>query len=541
MTDRKPNSNLLHGISPRDAEAVRSRLRAGASRREVIAGLMAAGLSATIAGSLVTAAGNAIAATPKKGGRIRVAGNSTSTADTVDPAKQSLSTDYSRCTMFYNGLTRLDETLAPQLELAASIEDTKATDWVIKLRSGVRFHDGKPLTADDVVYSLVRHKDPAVGSKAKALADQIVEAKATGPNEVRVKLSAPNADFPVVLGTYHFLIVKDGTKEFATAVGTGPYKCKEFSPGIRSVATRNGEYWKSDKAFLDEIEFVGIPDESARLNALLSGDLQMAAAISPRSTGRVKSTAGFEVFETKSGNYNDIVMRQDADPSKNPDLVLALKYLMNREQMLTTVFQGYAALGNDQPIDPSNRFFNKDIPQRAYDPDKAKFHLQKSGLGTSPITLHAMSGTTQLDTAMVMQQSAQQIGMNLDVKRMPADGYWSNVWMKLPITTGNINPRPSADILFTLFFKSDSTWNESGWKNETFDKLLSEARSETDLAKRKQMYGEMQLLVRDHCGVGIPLFISFLDAHASKLKGLRPIPTGGLMGYSFSEDVWLDA
>jgi peptide/nickel transport system substrate-binding protein len=541
MVDHTPNLDMDKAVSRNDADLVCAAMRGGASRREIIAWLTAAGMSTALAGSVVTAARDVLAATPRKGGRIRVAGNSTSTADTVDPAKQSLSTDYSRCTMFYNGLTRLDETLTPQLDLAESIEDVKATEWIIKLRSGIRFHDGKPLTAADVVYSLLRHKDPAVGSKAKALAEQIVEVKASGPNEVRVKLSAPNADFPVVLGTYHFLIVKDGTTDFTTAVGTGPYKCKEFSPGIRSIGVRNAEYWKPGKPYLDEIEFIGIPDESARLNALLSGDLQLCAAISPRSTGRVKSTPGFEVFQTRSGNYNDLVMRQDAEPSKNPDLVMALKYLMNREQMLTTVFQGFAVLGNDHPIDPSNRFFNREIPQRAYDPDKAKFHFQKSGLGNTPIVLHAMSGTTQLDMAMVLQQSAQQIGMNLDVKRMPADGYWSNVWMKLPITTGNINPRPSADILFTLFFKSDSPWNESGWKNERFDKLLIEARSETDVAKRKQMYGEMQLLVRDQCGIGIPLFISFLDAHSSKLKGLQPIPTGGLMGYSFGEHLWLEA
>jgi len=528
-------------LSVHDQTLIRSALRKGATRREMMAWLMAAGMSAAAAGSIVTGATQALAETPKKGGRIRVAGNSSSTADTVDPAKGSLSTDYSRCTMFYNGLTVLDERLAPQLELAESIENSKATVWTIKLRKDVAFHDGKKLTAADVVYSLTRHMDPAVGSKAKSLAQQMQEVKATGANEVTVTLSAPNADFPVVLGTSHFLIIKDGTKDFATAVGTGPYTCKEFAPGVRSVAVRNANYWKSGKAHVEEIEFIGIPDENARTNALLSGDLQFAAAVSPRSTKRVLSTPGYGIFETKSGNYNDLIMRQDADPSKNPDLVLALKHLFNREQLRSAVFQGHAVVANDQPVDPSNRFFDPGVAQRAYDPDKAKFHLQKSGLANTAIPLYAQAGSTALDTALVLQQAGQQIGLNLDVKRMPSDGYWSNVWMKHPLTMGNINPRPSADILFTLFFKSDSPWNESGWKSERFDQLLLDARAETDLAKRKQMYGEMQLLVRDKCGIGIPLFISFLDGHTSKLKGLRPIPTGGLMGYNFAEHVWLEA
>jgi peptide/nickel transport system substrate-binding protein len=152
-----------------------------------------------------------------------------------------------------------------------------------------------------------------------------------------------------------------------------------------------------------------------------------------------------------------------------------------------------------------------------------------------------MASSTMLDHAVVMQQAAQQIGLAIDVKRMPADGYWSNVWMKQPLTMGNINPRPSADVMFTLFFKSDSTWNESAWKNEQFDKLLVLARAETDEAKRLQMYGEMQTLVNEHCGIGLPVFLSILDAHTSKLKGLKPIPTGGLMGYAYAENVWLES
>ncbi len=528
-------------LGAHDVASIQRALRTGATRRELMSWLMAAGMSAAAAGSVVANATGALAQTPKKGGRIRVAGNSTSTADTVDPAKGSLSTDYSRCTMFYNGLTVLDESLTPQLELAEAIENSKATVWTIKLRKDAAFHDGKKLTADDVVFSLARHMDPAVGSKAKSLAQQMKEIKATGPNEVTVTLAAPNADFPVVLGTSHFLIVKAGTTDFSKAVGTGPYTCKEFTPGVRSVAVRNPNYWKSGRAHVEEIEFIGIPDENARTNALLSGDLHLAAAVSPRSTKRVLSTPGYAIFETKSGNYNDLIMRQDADPSKNPDLVLALKHLFNREQLRSAVFQGHAVVANDQPVDPSNRFFAAGVPQRPYDPDKAKFHLQKSGLANTSLPVYAQAGSTALDTALVLQQAGQQIGLNLDVKRMPSDGYWSNVWMKHPLTFGNINPRPSADILFTLFFKSDSPWNESGWKNERFDQLLLEARAETDVAKRKQMYGEMQTLVRDKCGIGIPLFISFLDGHSSKLKGLRPIPTGGLMGYNFAEHVWLEA
>ena len=140
--------------------------------------------------------------------------------------------------------------------------------WTFKLRKGVTFHDGKELTAADVVYSLNRHKDKAVGSRANALATQMEEIKATGTHEVKIKLAAPNADLPVILGTWHFFIIKDGTTDFKTAIGTGPYKVKEFTPGIRTVGVRNENYWKPGKPYLDEIELIGIPDEAARVNAL---------------------------------------------------------------------------------------------------------------------------------------------------------------------------------------------------------------------------------------------------------------------------------
>ena len=479
---------------------------------------------------------------PRRGGQIRAAGYSSSTADTLDPAKQTLSTDYVRCNMVYNTLTALDGNLAPQPELAERIESDRATVWTLKLRKGVTFHDGKPLTSADVVYSLQRHLDPAVGSIAKPLAAQMVEIKATGPDEVRITLAAANADFPVVLGTFHFHIIKEGTKEFATAIGTGPYKCKEFAPGVRTIGVRNENYWKPGKPYLDEIEFFGIPDETARVNALLAGDIHIAGGITPRSTRQIKSQPGLSVFETPAGVYTDLIVRLDVPVTGSLDFALALKYLQDREQMRDAIWQGFAAIGNDHPVPPSNRFCNADLPIRTFDADKAKFHFQKSGIGTTAVPIvvsPAAAGSTEM--AVMLQEAGRKIGLNLEIRRVPADGYWANYWLKSAVGFGNINPRPSVDILFTLFFKSDAPWNESAFKDAKFDQLLAAARGETDNAKRKQMYGDMQAMIRDTSGIGLPLFNSYLDGHIGKLKGLSPIPVGGMMGFNFAENVWLDA
>jgi peptide/nickel transport system substrate-binding protein len=391
------------------------------------------------------------------------------------------------------------------------------------------------------VWSVMRHKDPASASKAKVLADQIESAKASGPNEVTFVLSAPNADLPVILGTFHFHIVKEGTTDFNAGIGTGPFKVKEFKPGVRSLMVRNDAYWKPGRPYLDEIEFVGIGDESARVNALLSGGMDMIGSVNPRSVERVKGTPGYAIFTTQSGQYSDLVMRKDMGPGANPDFVMGMKYLFDREQMKKTIALDYAVVGNDQPIDPTNRFHFAGLPQRAFDLDKAKFHLQKAGITGSVPVVASPAALYSVEIALVLQQTAQRAGLNLDIKRMPADGYWSNHWLNSPVGFGNVNPRPSADVLLTQFFQSGAAWNESRWKSEKFDGLLLASRAETDLAKRKQMYADMQTMIHNEAGIGIPLFLASIDGHSSKLKGLTPIPLGGLMGYNFAENVWLEA
>lgn len=512
-------------------------------RRRVLQALLAAGATMSAGGILLGGdlAQAQVQHRPKRGGRIRVASLSSSTADTLDPARGALSTDYARHYMIYSGLTQFDRNLTPQLALAERIDDTDRTVWHIKLRRGVQFHDGKTLTAADVAYSLRRHQDPAVGSKMKAVVDQFADVKALGANELEIRLNGPNADLPAILADSHFLIVKDGVTDFRTAVGTGPYRVKEFNPGVRTVAVRNENFWKPGKPYLDEIELIGIPDESSRVNALLSGDVQLVNAVNPRSTKRIRASQNHAVLETKSGLYTDLIMRHDMAPTRHPDFVLAMKYLLDRELINRALFRGYAVVANDQPIPPGHPYYFADLPQRAYDPERARFHLRKANLLNIRLPVYASPAAEgSVDMASLLQEAAATIGLKLAVNRVPADGYWSNHWMKHPLGFGNTNPRPTADMLFSQLFKSDATWNVSGWKNAQFDELLLKARGEADEAKRKQMYGDMQVLVHEKCGVGVPVFISLIDGYDRRLKGYGSIPTGGLMGYSFAEHVWWD-
>lgn len=495
-------------------------------------------LAATAGGLLVPQAALA-APKPKHGGHIKVSCISSSTADTLDPAKGALSTDYVRHYMLYSGLTQFDRQMRARPALAEAMESDDRINWTIKLRRGVTFHNGKALTADDVVYSLLRHKDPAIGSKVKEIADPFVSVKAVGKHEVHLRLSGANADLPAMLATSHFLIVEDGAKGFKTANGTGPYRLKLFKPGVRTIVVRNPDYWKPGRPYLDQVELIGIPDEVSRVNALLSGDVQLVNAVNPRSTRRIGGRYG--VMETKSGLYTDLIMRQDQRPTRNPDFVLAMKYLIDRDLVRRALYRGYATIANDHPIPPTSPYFNAELPQRPHDLDRAKFHLKRAGLTGVRLPIYCSPAADgSVDMASVLQEYGARVGLKLAVNRVPSDGYWSNHWMKHPMSFGNTNPRPTADLLFSLFFKSDAPWNESGWKNETFDRILIEARGERDEARRKQLYGYLQYLVHSKCGVSIPVFISNLDGYDRRLKGLSPIPLGGLMGYNFADHVWWD-
>lgn len=518
------------------------------SRRQLVGGALGAGALAAASGLRLGSHEPARLVArqprwgpPRYGGRIRVSSMSSSTSDTLDPAKGALSTDYVRHNMFYNGLTRYDRSLNAQPELAESIETSDQKLWRVKLRKGVVFHDGTPLTSADVTYSLLRHKLPETASKVATIADQFEQVRADGRDEVLIELAGPNADLPALLAQTQFLILKDGTKQFRTANGTGPFRCLEFTPGERTIGVRNPDYWKHGRPYLDAIELIGIPDEISRVNALLSGDVHLINAVSPLSTRRISNSNGYAVIATPSGLYTDLIMQQTMLPSGNPHFVLAMKYLFDRELVRRAIFGGYATIANDQPIPPTNRYFNAEIPQRHYDPDKARFHLKMAGLTGTRLAIYASPAAEgSVDMASVLQEYGSKIGLSLAVNRVPADGYWPTHWMKHPLTFGNINPRPTADQLFSLFFKSDAPWNECGWSNPAFDRLLLEARGESDEQRRKQLYGEMQQLVHDQSGVAIPVFISLIDGHDERLKGLYPIPIGGMMGYLFADQVWWD-
>ena len=167
--------------------------------------------------------------------------------------------------------------------------------------------------------------------------------------------------------------------------------------------------------------------------------------------------------------------------------------------------RGFAEIANDQPIPPMSPYHNAELAPSAFDPDKAKVLFEKAGVLGQPIPVVASdAATSSIDMAMILQQAGADIGMKFDIQRVPSDGYWSNYWLKAPVHFGNINPRPTPDIMFSLLYASDAPWNESQFKSEKFDAMLLEARGELDFAKRKAIYDDMQVMVCERGRHGDP-------------------------------------
>jgi peptide/nickel transport system substrate-binding protein len=523
-----------------DDEMVANAIRRGATRRELLQLLMASGVGLTMGGSLVSKAHAETANEPKKGGHLITAVWHGSTADTLDPAKASSAPDYIRCTSSYNRLTYLDENSNVQMELADTVKTDDAKTWTITLKPDVTFHSGKTLTSADVVFSLQRHIDPATGSKVNSIAKQMAEISAVDALTVKIVLANSNADLPTILALTHFLIVADGTTDFSKGNGTGPFMVDSFDPGVRSYHKRNPHYFKPGLPHLDSYELFAIEDNSSRVNALISGQIHVAASVNPRDMRQLDASGVARAIPESSGNYTNLNMRLDMDPGRNKDFVEGIKYLLDRETILKSALRGLGEIANDQPVPPLNRYHNPNIKPRAYDPDRAKSLFKKAGVLGQKIPLIASdAATSSVDYSTILQRSAANIGLDLDVQRMPADGYWSSYWLKAPFHAGNINPRPTPDILFSLLYQSDAPWNESHYKSEKFDTMLVEARGMLDEKKRKDIYWDMQEMVSNDAGTAIPCYIADITGLASSVKGWKTNPLGGMMGYVFPEYCWL--
>ena len=510
-------------------------------RRDFVLGATGLGISVSMASMAVD---RVLAESgPKRGGTLRIGTYTGSTDDSLDPAKALHSTDFVLMYALYNNLVELDVNKQPIPELAVEWEANRdASEWTFKLRQGIEFHNGKSLDADDVRYSIGRHLSKDSKLAAKGFLKEIKEIVSIDKHTLKIILEGGNMDLPVLLTAYQLGIVPAGFSDWNRPIGTGGYTIERFNPGIGARLTRHPNYWKPDRAWVDAVELLVIHDGAARTTALKTGEVDVINGVEKRIAALLGKEPNIALVITPGGTYETAAMRCDRELFSDNNVRLALKYSFPREELLKTLFRGYGTLGNDHPIPPNDPFFNTELPQRVFDPDKARWHLKKANRESLSVALQTstVAFAEAVDTAAMYRELAAQAGITIDVVRRPADGYWKNVWMKDDFVMSHWATRPTADMMFSTAFAGGASWNEAYWNNEQFNQLLIAARIERVVEKRKQMYWDMQEIGREHGGNIIFLFGAYIDAYSTKVKGARPDPARDLVGCRIAERVWLD-
>ncbi len=489
------------------------------SRRDFMGLALAAGVTVTAAETLFAKAARA---EPKKGGKFRAGIGHGQTSDSLDPA--TWANAFSADVGFVIGscLTGIDQKNNAVPDLAESFEAADgAKTWVYKLRKGIEFHNGKSLTAADVVATYNYHRGENSKSAAKSAVEIISDVKADGDDTVVFTLKSGSADFPYITTDYHLPIFPgdgNGGIDWKSGVGTGPFMMAGYEPGVKFSGKRHPNFHK-DGPYFDEIELLAILDVAARQNALMTGDVDYIDRCDLKTLKLLERNPGIKITDVTGFAHYVAPMDVRAKPFDNVDVRLAIKYAIDREEIVKKVLLGHGTAGNDNPLAPSIKFATQPEPVYAYDPEKAKFHLKKAGLSNLQVDLSAADAAFAgaVDAAVLIKESAAKCGIDVNVIKEANDGYWDSVWMKKPWCFSYWGGRPTADWMFTTAYAAEAAWNDTFWKNGRFNELLVKARAETDDAKRAPMYAEMQQILHDDGGIIVLMFNNFTSAHSDKL------------------------
>jgi peptide/nickel transport system substrate-binding protein len=307
---------------------------------------------------------------------------SNGSSETIDVRKAIVTPDAIRVQAIYDPLFFVvPGGTAPGLAESAE-PNSDATKWTVKIRDGVTWHDGKPLTADDVVYTIRSSwgsKNSNYGGQTKALVD-LKNVRKIDQRTVEVPLLRPFAGFEAFASFYTSYVVQDGTTDFSRPVGTGPFKFGSFEPGAHSSFSSNPDYWRG-KPLVDELVVdSSFTDDPARINALASGQIDIAPNVPP-ALAKANASSGRIVLGNAHGPaFIAVVMRVNVPPFNDARVVQAFKLAVDRQAVVNTVFDGYATLGNDS-AGATFKYWASDIKPQ-HDPEKAKALLKA---GTPPL------------------------------------------------------------------------------------------------------------------------------------------------------------
>jgi peptide/nickel transport system substrate-binding protein len=488
------------------------------------------------------AVSSAFAQTPTKGGRLKVSFNTRPT--TLNPLKGIGSYDYVTSEMLYDGLTKIGPDLQPIPVIAESwTASGDNTEFVFKLRQGVTFKRGAPVTSADVVATIKAILDPSPASPAIKAIGPIAEVTALGPDKVVFKLRQPYADMAYSLANPNARIVPAAVLASNPALldtedhGSGPFKLVKFDPSQIIQVTRNEAYFGTEGPYVDAIDMVLYPDAAAEVGALLNGEMDVMLAVNPPEYARLANVPGITRLRRPTGSFFDLMIRCDEPPFNDVRVRQALAYTIDRDMIVELVLNGLGRPAYDSFISPEYPFY-KQTEQKKPDIAKAKALLAAAGHGKGlAITLIAAANPPQRgELAVAFREMAKPAGFDIKVQTVSMDTFISTIDRKGNLYISSWTGQPTQDMQFTKLLTSGSSVVGPRWNNVEFDALVLAGEAESDPGKRAQIYGKAQDLVASEVPMLVPFFRDALSAHRNYVNGYFVHP---LVQPNFFEKIWL--
>jgi peptide/nickel transport system substrate-binding protein len=523
----------------------RSFLNKTFTRRDLLKGAAMVGAGAALAPVLAacgdsgttTSPSASAAGTPKMGGHLRVAAGMGSAKETLD-AHATAFTMQSMDMRFnmYDSLLEYSPEGVQQMALAESIEpNSTGTEYVVKLKPDLVFHDGSPVNADAVVYTFDRIMNP---KNPQLAANQLRGLKPGGAKKVddltiSFKLSEANVIFPEALATYSAAIVPVGydPKGGTGAIGTGPFMLaqpSDFKPGVEAVFVKNPNYWREGGGpYVDKLSIIEFADTTAQLNALIGGTVEWVQMI-PGAQREVATGAGMKLLEAKTGSWIPFTMNCEAKPFNDPKVRQAFRLIVDRPQMITQAADGLQWLGNDMyaPYDPG---YPKDLPQRAQDIEQAKALLKEAGqenLAVKLVTSTSVSNGAPA-AATVFAQQAKAAGVDVKVENVTGDVFWGDDYLTWPFAMDNWGTRGYL-AQAGMGTVPGALYDETHWSKGRPDymKIVNEAYQTVDETKRNELIAAAATMEYEDGGYIIHAFDIQVDAYSPKVAGGMPDYSG---------------
>lgn len=515
------------------------------TRRSVLkmggAGVLALGVVGLTSCSSDSGGGASSGGKPVSGGTLRVGATSGSSSDSLDAQSPLTTMDFIRVGALYEQLVKMNgQTGRPELVLAESIEpNADATEWTIRVKPDITFHNGKALSSADVLFSLQRIQENNFPGLATMGPLNLAGASIMDDLTLRIPFDAPYGIFVEGLSDiFATRIVPEGYDP-ATPVGTGPFKFESFSPGQESRFSRFDEYWQGGKPYLDELTIINFADETAQVNALQAGQVDLINQLSAASVGLVES-AGGNVVVSKTRGFVPLAMRVDTEPFSDVRVRQALRLLVNREDLNEQVYGGLGAVANDVfgAIDPA---YEGAVPQRKQDLDQARRLLEEAGHSDLQIELFSSSvGPGAESIASVFATQAKDAGVDVKITTQDPTQFWDQSWAQAPFTLSFWNTS-SYLTMAQQGMAEGAPFNEIHQSDLGWQRTYEEAVSTVDPDARAELVQELLKFDYEQGGYIIPVYFPGIEGMSSKVNGVAENITGIPINGGSWHDIWLQS